>query len=691
MSETVRRLAAINQAARAMNAILDPEKLLDTILSMVEDVFALDTCALLLFDESTGALRIEASRGYRPDVVRDFSAEAGRGITGHVFASGDPVIVNDVAKWEGYVEGVAGARSEMAAPLRLDDEVIGVLDAESRNPNAFQESDLDLFRIFANQAATAIRNARLVGRLERRSTQLEKTVKELALLSRLGRQMSSNLSLDSLLSEVLSLAQKALNFDQCAVLLKEFRESSGDVLVLKAAMGYRDEVQAGMFIRAGEGITGRVLKTGQPILIPDVQVNGRYIQGVAGGRCEMATPLIVRDEVIGVLDAESVHANAFSEDDLKLFSTFAASAALALHNAEIHSNLDRKRIQLDGHVKEIARMHSELKQYATRIEETNKDLQKRIRGLETLQEASVVIASSLDLDQTLASILEMTRGIVDSSSCAIRLLDEEQQAETDAPSGPIVQDGVLFKPGPPDASLAVPLTIGSRLIGYFELGSVDRADFSEDDQRVLQVLASQAAIAIENARLFEHTQQTYYETIRSLAQALEARDSYTQGHSERVTRYALLVAEQMDLSEHQRKVLHYAGMLHDIGKIGISDSILHKRVQLSDDEWETIRSHPLFGDTILGPIKFLSDAQQIVLHHHERYDGSGYPGRLRGDEIPLEARIIAVADAFDAMTSDRPYRVAMERDKAIAEISRASGQQFDPRVVEAFLVAIQKG
>ncbi len=692
MSETVRRLAAINQAARAMNSILDPDRLLDTILSLVEDVFNLDTCAILLFDPAEGALRIEAARGYRPDVVANFRALPGQGVTGQVFASGDPVIIDDVSRRAGYVEGVIGARSEMAAPLRLDSEVIGVVDAESRKPGAFQESDLDLFRIFANQAATAIRNARLVRKLERRSAQLEKTVNELALLGRLGRQVSSNLSSELLLDEVLNLAQKALHFDHCAVLLKEPVEGVGDALVLKAALGYRAEVRTGMYIRLGEGITGRVLAIGQPILVPDVRINGTYIEGVAGGRCEMATPLIVRDEVIGVLDAESVTPNAFSEADLRLFSTFGAWVAQAVHNAEIYSRLERKRSQLDQHVQEIARMNLELRDTAVRIEKANTDLERRVRELETLQEASRTITASLDLDETLRSIIQMTREIVDSSCCAIRLLDDEKHQGRllgDAPE-PASETDELVLAGHRHrlATLSVPLTIGQRVIGYFELSSASAESFSPDDRRVLQVLASQAAIAIENARLFEHTQETYYETIRSLAQALEARDSYTKGHSDRVTRYALATAEVMGLSEHSLKVLQYAGLLHDIGKIGISDSILHKRLALSEDEWETIRSHPLFGDTILGPIRFLADAQQIVLHHHERHDGSGYPGQLKGDEVPLEARIIAVADAFDAMTSDRPYRQAMPRPQAIEEIRRSAGKQFDPQVVAAFLVAI---
>ena len=680
-----------------MNSVLDPDELLDRILSLLQDVLALDTCAVLLYDPEAEVLTVRAARGYRPDVGKNFKGARGEGVTGHVLVTGEPIIVDDVAKWNGYVEGVEGARSEMAAPMRLDNRIIGVLDAESRRTGAFQESDLDFLRIFANQAATAIHNARLVSQLEQRSRQLEKTVNELALLNRLGRQMNANLSIDSLLGEVLHLAKKALRFDHCAILLKEEDPDSGeDVLACSAALGYREEVAKGLRLKPGEGITGRVLKTGKPILVPDVMMDGGYIEGVAGGRCEMATPLVVRDEIIGVLDAESTQPDAFNEHDLRLFSTFAAWAAVALSNADIYARLQRKTALLDRNVKEINKMNLELRDYAAKIETSNRELEHRLKELITLQEASKTITSSLDLDDTLQTIVKMTGEIIHSSSCAIRLLDEEsQEMRTLSTTAPDEAPPSAERPSAdrkPVSSLksflGVPLKIGNRVIGYFELGSLDEGAFSNDDRRVLQVLAGQAAIAIENARLFENTQQTYYETISSLAQALEARDAYTKGHSERVTRYALETAREMGLSDHSRKVIRYAGLLHDIGKIGISDSILHKRLKLTEEDWEAIRSHPLFGDSILGPLKFLQEAQAIVLRHHERYDGSGYPGSLKAEEIPLEARIIAVADAYDAMTSDRPYRQAMDHQTATRELAKSAGLQFDPEVVEAFLSVV---
>ncbi|RME20644.1 MAG: HD domain-containing protein, partial [Deltaproteobacteria bacterium] len=339
-------------------------------------------------------------------------------------------------------------------------------------------------------------------------------------------------------------------------------------------------------------------------------------------------------------------------------------------------------------IRQIDSMNLELQRHTERIEATNRSLEQRVKELSLLQQASQVITSSLELQKTLEAVASMSKEILRSSHCAIRLIDDEFKRIWSVEEQALEQ---LQAPGPAGTnSVSVPLKVADRVLGYFEVYSESEDVLGDDQRRVLQVLASQAAIAIENARLFETTQQTYYETIRSLAQALEARDAYTRGHSERVTRYAIATARCMGLSERSLRIIRYAGLLHDIGKIGIADSILNKRLELTEQEWTTIRNHPLFGDAILEPLKFLHDAQHIVLHHHERWDGSGYPNGLKGTEIPLEARIVAVADAFDAMTSHRPYRAAMAREKAIEELRASAGKQFDPEVVEAFLTAISE-
>src|ERR1043165_161813 len=182
----------------------------------------------------------------------------------------------------------------------------------------------------------------------------------------------------------------------------------------------------------------------------------------------------------------------------------------------------------------------------------------------------------------------------------------------------------------------------------------------------------------------ETLEHTYRSTLKALAAALETRDVETHGHSERVVRFSLRLGRELGLDEGQLKALEFGALLHDIGKIGVPDTVLRKPSALTEEEWAKMRQHPLHGQQILRGIEFLKDAARVVGQHHEKWDGSGYPLGLSGEEIDLNARIFAVADAFDALTSDRVYRSTTSYAEAAAELDRCSGQHFDPGVVEAF-------
>ena len=202
---------------------------------------------------------------------------------------------------------------------------------------------------------------------------------------------------------------------------------------------------------------------------------------------------------------------------------------------------------------------------------------------------------------------------------------------------------------------------------------------------LLDTLASQASVAIENARLYHNLLNVYLETIRSLAAAIDAKDSYTHGHSRRVTELSVTLAQTMQLKKDDVDTIRHASLLHDVGKIGISEQILLKPGRLTDDEFETIKSHPHIGAGILNSIEFLKNVCLIIEHHHERFDGQGYPSGLKGEQIPLGSRIICVADSFDAITSCRPYRKPLTFAEATKEIVRCVGTQFDPVVVDLFV------
>ncbi|HEY8200738.1 MAG TPA: HD domain-containing phosphohydrolase [Actinomycetota bacterium] len=281
--------------------------------------------------------------------------------------------------------------------------------------------------------------------------------------------------------------------------------------------------------------------------------------------------------------------------------------------------------------------------------------------------------------------------------------------------------------GPRDI-LAVPVRVGSRVLGVLALlRRIDQPAFGARDRSLASIVCTQLGLAVERsryedmlgrrleeanlvhrqleayardvretyaaekqraedlARALGELERTYLATVRGLAVAVEAKDEYTGGHLVRVTSYGLMIMQRLAPELANQPQFEYGFLLHDVGKLGVPDAVLKKPGPLDDDEWELMRRHPTTGRRILEGIPFLTEAKEIVYSHHERWDGKGYPKGLRGDEVVLGGRVFPIADTFDAMTSDRPYRKAMPFDRAIDEIARGSGSQFWPDAVEAFL------
>ncbi len=234
--------------------------------------------------------------------------------------------------------------------------------------------------------------------------------------------------------------------------------------------------------------------------------------------------------------------------------------------------------------------------------------------------------------------------------------------------------------------IAVPLKSKGKVIGVLEvLNRKGEILFNEHDLYMLEAIAQQAANAIDNAKLYERIKFLYRSTVEVLANAMDSKDAYTHGHSRRVAAYTVDIATEMGMNPVQVSDLEIAALLHDIGKIGIRDSILCKPGRLTHDEYDIIKTHPVISGKILEPVDFLKSLIPVIRHHHERFDGAGYPDNLSGDKIPLGARIIAVADTFDAMTSDRAYRKGLPPDVAKQELLDNSGTQFDPNIVQIFI------
>ena len=356
------------------------------------------------------------------------------------------------------------------------------------------------------------------------------------------------------------------------------------------------------------------------------------------------------------------------------------------------------------------------------------ELERRLAEQERLLEVGLALAETLDLRQVVALALEQAERICAAETSSIWELDEasgelffrvvrgraaaeigglriplgEGIVGSVAASGrgELIHDVAADPRWRGDASdrfgtraiLAVPLVSRGRVIGVLQLlNPVGRDRFSEDDLRRMRLFAGPLAHALENARLYAERQRTFVDTVTALAEAVEKRDPYTGGHLQRVVAYSLLLGNQLDLGVEELENLRLGATLHDIGKIGVPDGVLLKAGPLDDAEAAVMRRHPADGAAIVARIESLRALVPIVRNHHERVDGRGYPDRLAGDAIPLPARVVAVADTFDAMTTSRPYREAMSREVAAAEIRRVAGLHLCERVVGAFDLLYRRG
>lgn len=390
------------------------------------------------------------------------------------------------------------------------------------------------------------------------------------------------------------------------------------------------------------------------------------------------------------------------------------------------AELEMLNAQLKSRVLELEAANNQIELMVKDIENKNYHLEKAVDRLRILYKISTSLTSVVDSDEIIKMIVDKSATIMKAKIASLMLVDKNSNtlfikysiglrpevldikvSIENSISGWVVREGkpLIVKNIETDerfkrvnrenyeskSLISSPVIIKGEVVGVLNVNNkIDGGVFTEDELELLNTLASQTAISLENANLYADLQKSYFDTIRALVNAIEAKDKYTRGHSERVTCYALEIGKKLNLSTKQLEILQHASILHDIGKIGTDLGILHKNGSLTDDEFDVVKEHPVVGSQIIEPISFLGDVKRIVTEHHERYDGKGYPHGKKGEELSLEARIIAITDAYDAMTSDRPYRKAMKNEDAIAELKRCAGTQFDPRLVDTFIEVLNE-
>jgi HD-GYP domain-containing protein (c-di-GMP phosphodiesterase class II) len=530
----------------------------------------------------------------------------------------------------------------------------------------------------------------------------EETSRLYRILARANR-IASNTELDELLDEMLDLIALVCGANAGTLYL---RDQATHELVFKVVLGSEENQKlVGQRISIHEGIAGTTLREARPIVVEDLQKDPRWFGPIGDGQNKLTNaisfPLLLRGRAIGVVQVFN-----FTHAPLQL-------------------------IQLLGN-----RMASEIEK-AVLLEAS----EQRGQRLETLVQIIQEITTTLDRDQLLTSIIHSARELLNAEASSLFMMDEDtgdlllQIAsnidKTDVPPlripagqgiiGHVVKTGesVLVSDASTDTRhysnadqvtgldthslVAVPLCTPTvilgqergkteaKIIGGLEAMNKLEGDFTQEDLQLLQALANQAATVLLLAGLYADANDLFIDTIQAITAAIDAKDPYTRGHSQRVSDFSVIIAQEMDLPTETVHQIRVGGLLHDVGKIGVPDMILTKPDPLTDKEYNKMKRHPAIGADIMGQVRMLRDEIHALSEHHERMDGNGYPNGLIAEQISLAGRIVAVADVFDALTSDRPYREALSAEEALEYLNNNRGTHLDNQCVDAIMSAFLKG
>ncbi len=504
---------------------------------------------------------------------------------------------------------------------------------------------------------------------------------------------SASPNLQSLGQAIVGAVLVEFEHTNCSLILAQ--PGSQQLKRLAAAGPFAGEVSKGKISLDGPGLVPQAVRSGQIIYAPDVTQNPEYVPNWKSARSELVVPLKVDSRIVGVIDIQSSEIGAFTPDDERLLSLFAERAALALENARLFREANQRLERLTS-LREVDQAITssldlrvtmgvllghilrqlEVDAAAVLLYHPNRNNLEFVAGQGF--RTNVLQSINLRLDQVYVNTAALERRIIN--------IPDLGQRETGFLRSPELRAEQFV------AYIGVPLIAKGVVVGVLEIYHRQPLDPDPEWMEYLETLAGQAAIAIDNINLFVNLQSSneelvlaYDATIEGWAQALELRDMEVEGHSRRVVDLTIKLARDLGIGENEMANIYRGALLHDIGKMGVSDAILQKPGKLNEEEWQIMRRHPVFAQEWLSPIRYLQHALDIPYCHHERWNGSGYPRGLKGEQIPLAARIFAVVDVWDALRSDRPYRKAWSKKKALKHIQEQSGIHFDPQVVEFFL------
>ncbi len=525
-------------------------------------------------------------------------------------------------------------------------------------------------------------------------------------IAALGRSLAATLELDEIYQITEDFLKEMIDFSNFGftlfdakkdILTATYFTSNGvpiDLSLLPPLKYNPDFLSSGRF---------RAIFSKAPVIINDLatqRITNDGIQGREERNLQSAIyiPLVSEEQVVGLLDLKSYRKDAYNEKDGEWLSVVANQIAMTIQNARLFKRVQTRMEELTA----LSAIDSAVTSHLGKQEIFNILLEQVINRLEVdaanilmydPESTDLVYGSSIGYKNPLKKDFRIKKGkslsgkvAYDKSMLHIRQLSGK--------NAHLLLD-ISRNEGFEDY-IGVPLLLETKLIGVLGLFHRSPLNPDEDWMRFLEILAGQAAIVIEHNQLFDDLQianeellKAYDATIEGWSQAMDLRDEETEGHTQRVTELTLHLAKTIGLEDEELVHIRRGSLLHDIGKLGVPDAILLKPGILTDEEWEVMKIHPKLARQMLEKVEYLKPAMDIPYCHHERWDGSGYPRGLKGEEIPLAGRIFAIVDVWDALTSDRPYRAAWSKEKTLQHIMEQKGKHFDPQIVDIFVEYIK--
>ncbi len=598
--------------------------------------------------------------------------------------------------WQGERDKIQLAGVQVFVPLVHMDQLVGILAiSERRDGKPYTVEDFDLLNSIGVQVAAGMEK-------EYMYEQLREQDKEIAFINRLTTIITSSVSMETIFDGFVQELRKLVQFDWITITSVD----EGEICVLALSSIGGSPWQPEERVPLEGTATEWVCRERKSFYEADLSQHRRFYTGKnylqKGIHSVVYLPLTIKDESIGSLIVASQSPNAFTPKQIKLLEQVALQIATPIENSQLYAQAEQ-RARIDELTGLFNRRHFEerLKEEVSRHSRRGDVFSIFLLDLDNFKTYNDIYghpSGDIILNQT-GRIIK--RSIRDADQ-AFRYGGDEFVVilpNTTINNGRVVADRVRQRIAEEMENNEIAVTCSIGLASYPSDGVISQELITVADTALYfakrtggnRVYLSSKILSEPQDDAGIYARRNGLSAIYALVSTVEAKDPYTYGHSRKVNTYAVALAEEIGLSPEEVSRVSTAALLHDIGKIGVPDKVLNKKGKLNKEDWEAIKSHPKLGATIVGNIPNLVPCISSILHHHERWDGGGYPEGLKGEEIPVEARILAIADSFEAMSSDRPYRPALCSEKVLKELRRGAGSQFDPELVKTFIGLIEAG